>query len=66
VGAAWRKMDGMAMADPMRVCGRVNRHRTMGKGGDDDDFCDDSAFPLISISSLAKLFPTDISVAGRW
>jgi len=65
VGAARRKMDGMAMADPMRVCGRVNRQRTMGKGGDDDDFCDDNAFPLISKSSLAKLFPTDISVAGR-
>jgi len=59
-------MDGMAMADPMSVCGRVNRQRTMGKGGDDDDFSDDSAFSLISISSLAKLFPTDISVAGRW
>jgi len=33
VGAARRNIDGMAIADPMMVCGRVNRHSTTGKGG---------------------------------
>ena len=26
-------MDGIAIAEPMIVCGRVNRHSTKGKGG---------------------------------
>lgn len=33
VGAARRKMDGIAIAEPMIVCGQVNRHSTIGKGG---------------------------------
>ena len=33
VGAANKCRAGMAKADPMSVCGRVNRHKTMGSGG---------------------------------
>ena len=33
-------MDGIAMAEPIIVWGRVKRHKTRGKGGvdDEDDF----------------------------
>ena len=33
VGEASKKMDGMAMAEPMRVCGRVNLQSTFRKDG---------------------------------
>ena len=36
VGAASKKIDGIAMAEPMIVCGRVKRHNTKGNGGFSD------------------------------
>jgi len=33
VGEASINIEGIAMADPMRVCGRVKRHKTIGNAG---------------------------------
>lgn len=51
VGAARRKMDGIAMAEPIIVWGRVKRHMTRGKGGVDDE---DDVFPTSSSEEVGS------------
>ena len=52
-------MDGMAMAEPMMVCGRVKRHITRGKGGGggvDDDFLSTATAPTTWAEELSSSF----------
>lgn len=56
VGDARRNRDGTAVAEPISVCGRVNRHKTAGKlvdrvGSDRDSASQDSLslFTLLSV-----------------
>ena len=49
VGAARRNIDGIAIAEPIMVWGRVKRHSTRGKGGGDDLFSTLSLFTVISL-----------------
>lgn len=44
-------MDGIAMAEPIIVWGRVKRHKTRGKGGVDDE---DDVFPTSSSEEVGS------------
>ncbi len=57
VGAARRCSAGMASADPMSVCGRVKRQRTIGKG---NLLIDDSVPSLVSATEDALRSDDDV------
>ena len=67
VGAASKNIEGIAIAEPIIVCGRVNLHNTRGNGVSFVLICGVSLVDvlIISMGSLSPSEPIDVASASR-